>query len=91
MFQSTGTQAFSDTLYFSLTFYIGLRAGSTRALWISMCYFTTFASAPNKATVFPTTRQSLSGRKALTTPVSSPRTHRMLFPLLFVTTVADRT
>lgn len=64
-----GTQDFWERLKDSLTFSIGFLAGSTLALWISMCSFTTFDSAPEKRTVFPMARTSLSWRKALTTPV----------------------
>lgn len=91
LFQSIGTHAFSERLNLSFTLSIGFLADSALALWISMCYFTTLASAPKRATVFPATKNSLSGRKAFTTPVSSPKTHLTLLPLLLGTTVAETT
>jgi hypothetical protein len=46
-----------------------------------MCYLTTDASAPNKTTDVPFVKIVLLYRKALTTPVSSPRTTLALLPI----------
>lgn len=48
-------------------------------VWISMCSFTTEASALNITTVLPSLRASFSKKNPLTFPVSSPKTTLILF------------
>lgn len=88
-YHSMGTQAFCERLNSSLTPFTSLLDFSILPLlssWISMCSFTTSDRALNSTMFSPSCRNSLSGRKALVIPVSSPRTHLNLAPTLWAET-----
>ena len=82
---SAGTQDLSERLNLSFTLSTSFLATSilpVLPICTSMCYFTTLASQSNKAIDFPTLRVDDSGKKALTSPLSSPMVHLniSLFP-----------
>mgnify|MGYP007086753184 CR=1 FL=1 len=74
----TGTHDLSERLNFSLTLSTSFLATSILPLLpscTSICSLTTLASQSNKTTDFPTLKAGSSGKKALTSPVSSPKVH----------------
>ncbi len=78
-----GIQAFCERLKSSLTRGTSLLDFSTLPLlsnWISICSFTTSDLALNRTMNYPSRRNSLSKRKALLIPVSSPITHLTFEP-----------
>ncbi len=81
--QACSTHSLAETSLVLFTSRTSRRATSTFPLsinWTSMCSLITGASALNKTTVLPTFKAGLFHKKALTIPVSSPKTTLSLFP-----------